>query len=156
MPLETGSQNAAYAIYALKYFPDLKPVLTETSRILKSGGLFLVYDLIKTDLYNENNNNHRYFIIIKYFILTKNFFHKKNYIKIKIIFRDILKQLEFACGMPSLYTRKQLLDCCELLGLKLIKAIDINVESGQPFYYCFTSSPFFMWLIKSVINFNLF
>lgn len=59
-----------------------------------------------------------------------------------------MEKLQFACGMPSLYTRKQLINCCESLGLKLIKKININVESKQPFYYCFTSSKIFMWMIK--------
>ena len=59
MPLDSGSQDAAYAIYSLKYFPKLDGVMKEIARVLKTGGKFLVYDLIKTDGYNPENKEHR-------------------------------------------------------------------------------------------------
>lgn len=34
--------------------------------------------------------------------------------------------------------------------LKLIDAIDLSLITGYPYYYCFSSSKLFMWLIKLV------
>jgi sterol 24-C-methyltransferase len=59
MPFEDASYDSAYAIYALKYFTSLKPIMNEVARILKSDGLFVIYDLVKTDKYDENNQEHR-------------------------------------------------------------------------------------------------
>lgn len=59
MPLDSGSQDAAYAIYSLKYFPQLDGVMKETARILKSKGKLVVYDLIKTDSYDQGKQEHR-------------------------------------------------------------------------------------------------
>ncbi|EPB67937.1 hypothetical protein ANCCEY_12968 [Ancylostoma ceylanicum] len=58
MPLEDSSKDAAYAIYSLKYFPQLDGVMKEVSRVLKQGGRFLVYDLMKTEKYDKNNEEH--------------------------------------------------------------------------------------------------
>uniref|UniRef100_A0A9J2Q2Q3 SAM-dependent methyltransferase Erg6/SMT-type domain-containing protein n=1 Tax=Ascaris lumbricoides TaxID=6252 RepID=A0A9J2Q2Q3_ASCLU len=77
MPFEESTFDSAYAIYALKYFLDLSPVMNEISRVLKPGGLLLVYDLIKTRKYDPNSLEHR----------------------------KIIEGIEYACGMPSLHTR---------------------------------------------------
>jgi len=49
--LREASQDAAYAIYSLKYIPRLDSVMAEVARILKPGGLFVVYDLLKVSLW---------------------------------------------------------------------------------------------------------
>jgi sarcosine/dimethylglycine N-methyltransferase len=41
MPFEDGAFDCAYAIYSLKYFVNLEPVLQEISRVLKPGGRFV-------------------------------------------------------------------------------------------------------------------
>lgn len=58
-PLEDDAHDAAYAVYALKYLPDLGPVMREIHRILKPGGLFVIYDLCKTPEYDQNSEEHR-------------------------------------------------------------------------------------------------
>uniref|UniRef100_A0A1I7YCM8 SAM_MT_ERG6_SMT domain-containing protein n=1 Tax=Steinernema glaseri TaxID=37863 RepID=A0A1I7YCM8_9BILA len=121
MPFEEGSYDSAYAVYALKYFIDLRPALKEISRVLKEDGLFLVYDLMKTDHYDENNEEHR----------------------------RIVEGLEYACGMPSLHSRSEMIESASLEGLELIEAVDLEKETGKPYYYCFSSNALFMWLISS-------
>lgn len=123
MPFENSSQDAAYAIYALKYFVDLDPILNEVNRILKPKGLFVIYDLIKTENYDPDNEEHR----------------------------DIVEGLEYACGMPSLHSRKEMIDKASDAGFKLIETVDIGNMTGLPYYYCFTSSPLFMWLVQSPV-----
>jgi sterol 24-C-methyltransferase len=61
--LDGASQDAAYAIYSLKYIPRLDFVMAEVARILRPGGLFVVYDLLKTDAYDEKNEKHRCAVI---------------------------------------------------------------------------------------------
>jgi ubiquinone/menaquinone biosynthesis C-methylase UbiE len=58
MPFEDGTFDCGYAIYSLKYFPDLEPVFKEITRVLKPGGRFVVYDLVKTSSYDENCEEH--------------------------------------------------------------------------------------------------
>ncbi|TKR76714.1 hypothetical protein L596_017819 [Steinernema carpocapsae] len=120
MPFEDASHDCAYAIYALKYFVDLRPVLQEIARVLKDDGLFVVYDLMKTDHFDENNTEHR----------------------------RVVEGLEYACGMPSLHSRKEMLECARLEGLELIEAVDLEKETGKPYYYCFASNALYMWLTK--------
>jgi sterol 24-C-methyltransferase len=123
MPFEDSSKDAAYAIYALKYFVDLDPILKEVSRILKPKGLFVIYDLVKTEKYDENNAEHK----------------------------ETIEGLEYACGMPSLHKRDEMIEKAKTSGFKLKETIDLGEETGFPFYYCFTSSPLFMWMVESPI-----
>ncbi|CAJ0598307.1 unnamed protein product [Cylicocyclus nassatus] len=123
MPLEDSSKDAAYAIYSLKYFRELDSVMKEVSRILKPGGKFLVYDLIKTDRYDEKNPLHI----------------------------EIIEGLEYACGMPSLHTREELLNAASRHGLLLEEREDLSLTNGSPFHFCFSHSPFFMWLVESAM-----
>lgn len=55
LPLATASQDAAYAIYSLKYLPNLGPIFAELARVIKPGGLLLVYDLLKTDKFDPSD-----------------------------------------------------------------------------------------------------
>ncbi|KAK6744343.1 hypothetical protein RB195_011193 [Necator americanus] len=127
MPLEDASKDAAYAIYSLKYFPQLEGVVKEVARILKPGGKFLVYDLIQTEKYDEKNEEHV----------------------------EIVEGLEYACGMPSLHTRNDLLSAAERYDLILEEEEDLAVTNGNAFHYCFSHSPLFMWLIGSPFIRNL-
>ncbi|KAH7731899.1 S-adenosyl-methionine cycloartenol-C24-methyltransferase [Aphelenchoides avenae] len=123
IPLEDESQDSAYAVYALKYFVDLAPVLQEAARILRKDGLFVVYDLLKTDRYDASEPEHR----------------------------ETLGQLEYACGMPSLHSRSEMVECAEKAGLKLVESMDLCEETGFPFHFCFTHSRMFMWMVKSPV-----
>uniref|UniRef100_A0A0K0CTT3 Methyltransf_11 domain-containing protein n=1 Tax=Angiostrongylus cantonensis TaxID=6313 RepID=A0A0K0CTT3_ANGCA len=93
----------------------------QVSRILKPGGRFLIYDLIKTENYDEKNEVHV----------------------------QIIEGLEYACGMPSLHTRAQMLEAAERFDLIFEDEEDLSETNGIPFHYCFSHSPIFMWLIES-------
>ncbi|CAK5089071.1 unnamed protein product [Meloidogyne enterolobii] len=121
IPLSKNSQDAAYAIYSLKYLPKLEVIFSELDRVLKPEGLLLVYDLLKTDKYNENNVEHR----------------------------KLLSELEMSCGMPPLHSRNEIIKEASNANFVLIKAIDLDKKVGKPFYYCFSHSKIFMWMIRS-------
>ncbi|VDN19251.1 unnamed protein product [Cylicostephanus goldi] len=123
MPLEDNSKDAAYAVYSLKYFRELDSVMKEVSRILKPGGKFLVYDLIKTDKYDKKDPSHV----------------------------EIIEGLEYACGMPSLHTCEELLSAASRHGLLLDEKEDLSLTNGSPFHFCFSHSPLFMWLVESAM-----
>uniref|UniRef100_A0A914Y2G2 D-isomer specific 2-hydroxyacid dehydrogenase NAD-binding domain-containing protein n=1 Tax=Panagrolaimus superbus TaxID=310955 RepID=A0A914Y2G2_9BILA len=53
--------------------------------------------------------------------------------------------------MPSLHKRDEMIEKAKTSGFKLKESIDLGEETGFPFYYCFTSSPLFMWMVESPI-----
>ncbi|KAM3723512.1 Sterol 4-C-methyltransferase strm-1 [Dirofilaria immitis] len=115
LPLQDSHYDCAYAVYALKYLEDLKPALQEVNRILRPGGLFLVYDLLKTDKYHSSSEKHE----------------------------TIIKNLEYACGM------KEMISAAKIYDFELAENIDLDRETGNPYYFCFSHSSLFMWLINS-------
>ncbi|EFO27507.2 hypothetical protein LOAG_00971 [Loa loa] len=121
LPLVDSRYDCAYAVYALKYMEDLKPPLQEINRILRPGGFFLVYDLLKTDKYHSSSEEHK----------------------------TIINNLEYACGMPPLHTKEEIVNTAKIYGLELAGNINLDQETGNPYYFCFSHSPFFMWLIRS-------
>ncbi|CAI2349150.1 unnamed protein product [Caenorhabditis sp. 36 PRJEB53466] len=124
MPFEDAKFDVAYAIYSLKYIPSLEKVMKEIQRVLKPGGKFIVYDLIKTNDYDENDEEH-----------VKTLYH-----------------LEYACGMPSLHTQKEVEESAEASGMPLIERENLEETYGnRAFHYCFSSSPLFMWLVSSPV-----
>ncbi|KAI6176393.1 Methyltransferase type 11 domain containing protein [Aphelenchoides bicaudatus] len=121
MPFEDASFDCGYAIYSLKYFSDLEPIFKEIARVLKPGGRFVVYDLVKTSNYDESCKEH-----------------------VKTV-----KSLEYACGMPSLHFRDELIEKAQQTGLPLLNCTDLSEEVGRPFHYSFSKSQTFMWMINS-------
>jgi len=121
IPLPDASFDCVYAVYALKYFTDVHPIFSEIARVLRPGGRLLIYDLLKTTDYDENDTKQR----------------------------AVVEGLEYACGMPALHTRQQLINTGNEFGLRLESGNDLAVEMGRPFFACFTDSPLLMWLMRS-------
>uniref|UniRef100_A0A8R1HNG7 SAM_MT_ERG6_SMT domain-containing protein n=1 Tax=Caenorhabditis japonica TaxID=281687 RepID=A0A8R1HNG7_CAEJA len=124
MPFEDNTFDVAYAIYSLKYIPQLDKVMQEIQRVLKPGGKFIVYDLIKTNDYDPENKEH-----------VKTLYH-----------------LEYACGMPSLHTQGEVEEAAEMVGMSIVERENLEKTYGnRAFHYCFSSSPLFMWLVSSPV-----
>jgi cyclopropane fatty-acyl-phospholipid synthase-like methyltransferase len=119
MPFDENTFDSAYAVYALKYFVDLHPVLEETCRVLKPVGLFLVYDIVKTEKYDDTDDR----------------------------MTDIVGRFEYYCGMPPLHTISETIDVAEETGFACISRMDLSRE--YPWYYPFVASRLFVWMLNS-------
>jgi sterol 24-C-methyltransferase len=119
MPFDDESFDAAYAIYALKYFPDPSMVLAEVARTLRPGGLFASYDLLRSDRFDESNPEHA----------------------------QLVGRFEYATAMPPLATKQRLREQAERVGLELVR--DGQFEGNLPWYQCFVENPLLPWLVQS-------
>lgn len=61
----------------------------------------------------------------------------------------MVEGLEFACGMPALHHRAEMLAECAAQQMPLSGSVDLCAETGLPFHFCFSHSPLFMWLVRS-------
>jgi sterol 24-C-methyltransferase len=111
--------DCAYAIYSLKYFPDLRPIFREVQRVLKEGGTFLVYDLVKTERFDPASPAQA----------------------------RLVGRLEYLCGMPPLHTNGEMIEIAGSAGLECLRQTD--VAGAYPWYHCFVESPLFVWLLYS-------
>lgn len=47
--------------------------------------------------------------------------------------------------------REEIINTAKIYGLELTENIDLDQETGNPYYFCFSHSPLFMWLIRLVL-----
>lgn len=99
MPFADGSFDAAYAIYSLKYFPDLSRVFREVQRVLRPGGLFCTYDIVKTPRYRAQPQH-----------------------------ADLVRAFEYACGMPPLHSAAEMIASGHGAGLECLTEMDLSNE----------------------------
>ena len=121
MNLPPNYFDSSYAVYALKYFIDLTPVFKNVYRVLKPGGLMLVYDIVKTPKYDPKNEEHR----------------------------EIVEGFEYACGMPPLHSNQEMIDMARRVGLECVSHIDLS--NRYPWYYYFTESGGLNFILNSEI-----
>ena len=119
MPFAADSFDAAYAVYALKYYPDLSVVLGEIQRVLRPKGLFAAYCLGRTDSYDEDNPEHA----------------------------QISADFEYATAMPPLPTVTRVVDSAEAAGLTCVTRMDISQETT--WYHYWTANSLLVWLVSS-------
>lgn len=98
LPYESQRFDAAYAIYALKDTNDSLRALAEVKRVLKPEALLLIYDLVKTESYDESNSQHV----------------------------RIVGDLEYAVGIPPLCTVAQITKDAEAVGFECISEMDVS------------------------------
>ncbi|KAI6214580.1 Methyltransferase [Aphelenchoides besseyi] len=63
--------------------------------------------------------------------------------------KKVVSALEYACGMPPLHWRSEMIEKSTTAGLELIGSADLSKETGRPFHYSFSHSPSFMWMVNS-------
>jgi len=109
-PFEADTFDSAYAVYSLKYFTTLEHVMRHTYRVLKPGGYFLIYDIIKTPEYDPKNQLHA----------------------------KIVSDFEYSCGMPSLHTQQSIIKDAKHAGFNCVTQMETARE--VPWYYEFDIS----------------
>jgi SAM-dependent methyltransferase len=120
MPFEPETFDCGYAIYSLKYFADATRVLRQVHRVLKPGGLFASYNIVRTRAYDPADERQR---------------------------RPV-EFFEYACGMPPLLTEDELVAAGERSGLECVTSMDISRESSRWDHY-FLADPLLPTLVRS-------
>lgn len=111
--LDPQSFDAAYAIEATCYAPSLEAVYSEVFKTLKSGGTFAVYELILTDVYNNEDPEHR----------------------------KIRDGLERALGMTNIATTSQAIEAMQSAGFEIQEAEDLACRPDTiPWHYQISGS----------------
>jgi sterol 24-C-methyltransferase len=119
LPFEENRFDCAYAIYSYKYSPSLKQSFSEVFRVLRPGGRFLVYDMMKADTFDENDPAHQ----------------------------RAIDTFAYVCGMPPFLSSQQRIDDAQLVGLELLTEMDLSQE--LPWYDHFVRPPMLMKLVES-------
>jgi ubiquinone/menaquinone biosynthesis C-methylase UbiE len=125
MTFEDNRFDSAYAVYALKYMSDVKSVFQELNRVLKPGGLFLIYDIVKTDKFDAKNPEHM----------------------------GLVAKFEYMCGMPPLRSNPEMIDMAKDAGLECITQMDLSYT--YPWYYYFNNRLLMWAMTSSLMNLSV-
>ncbi len=126
MPFEEATFDAAFAVYALKYYPSLDRVFEEIHRVLRPGGRFAAYCLCKSDLYRGDNQIHV----------------------------RLLRDFEYSTGMPRLHTLGELTDSAARCGLTCVANEDLS-QGKLTWYSYWVRNPLLPWLVSSRLVYGL-
>jgi SAM-dependent methyltransferase len=120
LPFEDRAFDAAYAIYSLKYLPDLAPVLGEIRRVLRPGGRLAVYCLLKTAAYDPTDADHV----------------------------RIVGDIEYATGMPSLRTVDETVTAAKAAGFRVASRTELS-QGDAVWFGDFVEHFFLPWAVSS-------
>jgi len=126
MPFESESFDAVFAVYALKYYPDLSRVLSEIHRVLKPGGRLVAYRLCKSKKYDANQPDHR----------------------------KLLNDFEYSTAMPSLHTVNGTIETAAKIGLTCVADEDLS-EGSLNWYSYWVGNPLLPWMVSSRLVYGL-
>lgn len=119
LPFDDASFDAAYAVYSFKYATSLERTFSEVFRVLRPGGLFLVYDMVKADTFDERNPEHV----------------------------RLLDQFAYSTGMPPIHSNTDRLRVAADVGFECLA--DTDLSQDLPWYDHFTRTPLLMPMIES-------
>ncbi len=126
MPFDDQTFDAAYAVYALKYYPTLDRVLSEIHRVLKAGGRFVAYCLCKSNSYLDSNPQHK----------------------------QVLSQFEYSTAMPSLHSVQSMIAAAEKVGFECSASVDIS-RRDLTWYSYWVQNPIMPWVVSSRLIYGL-
>ena len=126
MPFEEASFDAAFAVYALKYYSNLDRVFGEIHRVLRPGGRLAAYCLCKSDLYRADNPIHA----------------------------RLLRDFEYSTAMPSLHTVGKMIDSAAKCGLTCVANEDLS-RGKLTWYSYWVRNPLLPWLVYSRLVYGL-
>jgi ubiquinone/menaquinone biosynthesis C-methylase UbiE len=126
MQFEASTFDGIFAVYSLKYYPDLNRVLSEIQRVLKPGGRFVAYCLCKSKIYDEGQPQHL----------------------------QLLNDFQYSTAMPSLHTVPGMIAAAADNGLTCVG--DEDLSQGELNWYSYwVRNPLLPWLVKSRIVYGL-
>ncbi len=126
MPFEDDSFDAAYAVYALKYFQNLDTVFEEVYRVLKPNGRFAAYCLCKSKTYSSDDPAHAM----------------------------LLDEFVYSTAMPHLHTVDGMIESAKRAGLRCIE--DTDISAGELTWYSYwVRNPLLPWLVSSRLTYSL-
>ncbi|CEF66988.1 Methyltransferase type 11 domain-containing protein [Strongyloides ratti] len=122
---------------------------------LKKRKIYPRCQLIEADCHKMPFNNNQFscayaIYSLKYFVdLKPALLEISRVLKKGDLHREQIEGLEYACGMPSLHSKDEMITIAKECNLHFIENIDLTKETNEPFYYCFSSNKVFMWLAQS-------
>jgi acetylornithine/succinyldiaminopimelate/putrescine aminotransferase/cyclopropane fatty-acyl-phospholipid synthase-like methyltransferase len=119
MSFDSNSFDGGSAIYALKYFAELKSVFHEIERVLKPGSLFVTYNIVRTANLDSHDPSGA----------------------------KAVQRFEYATGMPKLPTADEMIGAAEACGMSCVENTEL-VGTG-PWYHYFEANPLLPILIGS-------
>lgn len=119
LPFEDGRFDAAYAIYSFKYSTSLDRTFGEVHRVLRPGGIFLIYDMVRADTYDPNDPEHV----------------------------RLLDTFAYATGMPPIHSNAERIHEADAAGFECLA--DMDLSQDLTWYDHFTRTPLLMPLIES-------
>ena len=112
VPLDDETFDAAYSFEAFCHAPNKRRAFNELHRLLKPGAEVAIVDWCLTDAFDSSESKHT----------------------------DIRTRIERTNATPQLPTIREYVDMIRSAGFELIRAVDQQMESGNP------STPWFMAL----------
>ncbi len=126
MPFETSSFDSVYAVYSLKYYPDLNRVLSEIHRVLKPGGRLVAYCLCKSKQFRSEDSDHQ----------------------------QLLDDFVYSTAMPQLSSVQGIIDAADNNGLGCVGDEDLS-EGRLNWYSYWVGNPLLPWLVNSRLVYGL-
>ncbi|CAD6257394.1 unnamed protein product [Miscanthus lutarioriparius] len=107
IPFPDNTFDAAYAIEATIYAPDVLGAYREIYRVLKPGQYFALDELCLTDKFDPNNAKHR----------------------------DLKAKIELGCALPDVRTTRQCIQVMKEAGFEIVLKRDLAEDSPCPWYW---------------------
>nr|XP_043610143.1 24-methylenesterol C-methyltransferase 3-like [Erigeron canadensis] len=106
MPFEDNTFDGAYSIEATCHAPQLEAVYKEIYRVLKPGSMYVSYEWVTTELYNNDDSEHV----------------------------DIIQGIERGDALPGLRTYKDIAKTAAKVGFEVIREKDLAKPPAKPWW----------------------
>ncbi|GAA0187528.1 hypothetical protein Leryth_004415 [Lithospermum erythrorhizon] len=106
MPFQDNSFDGAYSIEATCHAPKLEEVYSEIYRVLKPGSLYVSYEWVTTELFNEDDPEHV----------------------------EIIQGIERGDALPGLRSYKDIAEVARKVGFEVVKEKDLAKPPANPWW----------------------
>lgn len=106
MPFDDDSFDAAYSIEATCHAPKLKEVYAEIFRVLKPGGMYVSYEWVTTEKYDDEDPVHV----------------------------EIVLGIERGDALPGLRRQREIAESARGVGFEVVKEKDLDEAPAKPWW----------------------